>query len=107
VPSRSRDLARAADDAAFARSDVFTTVRFVGRSGYDHGPVSPGSIWDRREFSAASHGSREAALAAALADRALGTTDGRGVFLYCVTPTGMTVHLEDRHFHDPVNGARR
>lgn len=93
MPARSKDRQIAADAAAIERSSVFTVVRFVGRSPAD-GAVPRAALWDRREFAAATHGSRAAALAAAEADYARGCPDGRRPCLYAVTPTGATVHVK-------------
>lgn len=92
---RSKDLAKAADDAVIAQAVMFTVVRFIGRTGPVTGPLKRSDLWDRFEFPVSDDVNRDAALAAARSKRdELGNDDhGRVPQIYAVGPGNVTVHV--------------
>lgn len=93
---RPKDRAIAADRAAIASSNWFVLIQFIGRSGYETGPISATAQRHRWDFKAEEHGSGEAALEAARRERSALPPDpyGRKPAIYAVTANGLSVFVE-------------
>lgn len=94
---KSKDLARAADQAIIDRAEYLTVIRFIGRSpGRIVGTLRRETLRERLEFHSDTLGGPAAALAAARAAKAAIGTDehGRPAVIYAVGAGGVTVHVE-------------
>lgn len=94
--SRSKELLLAADARAIAGATAFAVNWFVGRTGQPGEVITRASLWDRADFPVADYADRDAALAAARSARDARGRDehGRVGLIYCVSASGLTIHVE-------------